>query len=368
MRLNYPILLICAVFFTSLKVTAQEDCEFILGKATAPSGLILRTSPGKGFVKLIPEGDTLEYCASVSHGGLTFEGIEGDWRKVRHQGDEGYSFDGFIFELKEASGDPDSLMKVSQGLIAMSDSILGDSAIKSAMQAAETSPHKALPSEDFQFLIETYNYCGDVQAINLKMYWYGVFLDNELNPTGALSIRPLNLNVSLSKQSEGDRMEFDLLTDEDERSLFVFGLSGSYPYQSTNLLDIMPTISARGRRLFPGQEWILDAGSGTTLSATGSITKAGPCPEAENYSLKIRFGRGDDRREMDLQELIPDYGACAIPEIYWYGDLSGDGLPEIIFVSVDDDKNVFHFLRSEATASQPFSLQAVYTVENCATP
>ncbi len=359
-------LLTLGLVLSSLSIGLQaQDCAWTPAEVTASSGLILRKAPGKGFIKLIPQGDTVLYCADTTYGTLSYEGIDGFWRKLKYNGDIGYSFDGFLKVLVQ--GPPtDSLVQASKNLVRKSDSLLGDE--QSASVNEKQSVHKKLKGDAFQFLVETYNYCGPVQEIDLQLYWYGVFLDDEINPTGVLEVRPLNLNISLSKNQTGGTMQFDVLTDEEERSLFLFAVSGSYPYQETRLEDVLPIIGSRGKRLFPGQEWVLDAESGLKLSATGSITKAGPCPEAENYTLKAILNQAGQTVEMDLKELISDYGSCYIPEIYWYGDLSGDGLPEIIFVSVQEEQNVFHFLRSEAQSSQLFTLQAVYTVENCATP
>ena len=257
--------------------------------------------------------------------------------------------------------DQDSIVEASKKLIAASDSVLGI-----VDEAKAESPHTFYKENDFQLVLETYNFCGPVSAIDLKLYWYGVFMDNEMSPTGKLAVRPLNLNVSLSKRKVGSGMEFDILTDDAERSLFVFGVSNSYPYQDVTLSDVLPTIGTRGKRLFPGQEWLLDPSSNLRLSATGAITKAGPCPETKEYRLTAVKGRGTDEVVQDLKPILGNYGSCSIPEIYWYGDLSGDGLPDIIFVSVKDEQNVFSLLESNSDSSQLFSLKAVFTAENCA--
>lgn len=350
-----------------------QDCAWTDATVNAPSGLILRKAPGSGFVHLIPAGDTIQFCANQTFGTLEYEGITGYWRKVRYADKEGYSFDGFLKVLRP--GPPsDSLVQASRNLIANSNLLLGDSIPEAHTLEAHTlkvepiSAHQSIPSDAFQFLVETYNYCGNVQDINLQLYWYGVFMDDELNPSGALRILPLDLNISLSKNQVGGTLEFDLLTNREERSLFLFGVAGSYPYQTSSLSDVLPSISSHGKRVFPGQEWVIDPNSQTVLSATGSITKAGPCPESENYKLSIRRGLGADEQTMDLGSIISDYGSCSIPEVYWYGDLSGDGLADIVFVSAQDEQNVFYFLRSEQNSSQLFTLQAVYTLENCETP
>lgn len=360
---NKTPLLSVLIMLLMVTVLSGQDCRKTFAKVTAPSGLILRESPGSGYLGVIPLGDTISYCRDSTYGELSYEGISGFWRKVQYRGKVGFSFDGFL-ETVDLKLPSDSLIEASKVLVAKGDSILGLKADAKAEAKAEAHPY--FKAYEFQFLVETYNYCGSVQDINLNLYWYGVFMDSELEPTGQLEVKPLNLNISLSKSKSGQGMEFDIQTDNEERSLFVFGLASSYPYQELSLADVMPSISAHNKRLFPGQEWIIDTESGLRLSATGTITKAGPCPEAENYQLQAVKGRGASKVEQDLKELIGDYGKCSIPEVYWYGDLSGDGLPEIIFVSVQDDQNVFSFLQSEAHSSQLFSLKSVFTVENCA--
>ncbi|QNR23984.1 SH3 domain-containing protein [Croceimicrobium hydrocarbonivorans] len=359
---RFPIIAVLLCFLMASPALLAQECPKTWAKVTAPSGLILRKAPGKGFIRTIPQNDTVHYCADSSYGELQYEGIKGFWRQVNYKGQQGYSFDGFL-ETIDLSFETDSLIEASKKLLA-GDS-LGDTIIAAQEEVLKT-PHIYLPNPEFQFLTETYNYCGPVQDINLKLYWYGVFLDDEINPTGTMAIKPLNLNVVLSKNQNSQTMEFDVLTDQDERSLFLFGVPGSYPYQEVQLADVLKTISIRGKRLFPGQEWTLDPQNGLKLSATGSITKAGPCPKAENYKLVASMGFGAETKTQDLKEVLGDYGSCSIPELYWYGDLSGDGLPEIIFVSVREEQNVFSLLQSDAFSPQLFSLKAVITVENCA--
>lgn len=364
---NQPFLLTVFILLFGASSTKAQNCINTWATASAPSGLIIRESPGQGYIDKIPFGDTVRFCAEKTYGDLTFDKIEGHWRKVFYKGKSGYSFDGFLqpFEMALAT---DSLINASKELIGKSDSVLGikkDTAIADPVIASSAPhAHPNFKNHRFQFLIETYNYCGNVQAINLNDYWYGVFMDNELNPTGELAVRPVKLKVSLSKTNAGGKMEFDILTSDEERSLFLFSIDNSYPHQELKLADVLQIIGTRGQRLFPGQEWLLDPISGLKLSATGTITKAGPCPEAKDYSIKAIRGKASNE-EQDLKELLGDYGTCSIPEIYWYGDLSGDGIPEIIFVSVKDDMNVFTLLQSEVGENQLFSLKSVFTVENC---
>ncbi len=336
-----------------------QECEWTLATITAESGLILRKSPGKGFVSSIPMGDTIAYCSNQSFGSLSYEGIDGFWRKVQYQGQEGYSFDGFIKPLGTGS---DSLHSSAQDIMAKSDSLLK---AKGGKKPIAPNPHPFFKGKDFQFLIETYNYCGDVSKIDLSLYWYGVFMDDEAKPTGNLAIRPVDLKIILSKEKVSKGMEFDLLTDQEERSLFLIGSDKVILHKEIQLEDVLKGIRLRGKRLFPGQELILNDSDQLRLSATGQITKAGPCPEAKNYQLKIKASRGAKVIEQDLASLISDYGQCSIPELYWYGDLSGDKYPELIFVSVGENANVFYLLQSNPGNSELFSLNSVFSLENC---
>lgn len=333
-----------------------QDCNWSQAVVATESGLILRAKPGSGYVGVMADGDSLEYCADTSYGSITVEGVKGYWRLVKHQGRTGYAFDGFLLKI---DSEIDSLREASQKMMAQADSSLG---IK---KPKKPNLHPNYRGDQFQFLIETYNYCGDVSGIDLSLYWYGVFMDSEVQPTGKMTIRPLDLKVSLSKEKIAKGMEFDILTDLEERSLFLIGSNKVIDHQSVDLLDVMKGIQVRGKRLFPGQELILNRGDQLRLSATGQILKTGPCPEAKDYSLNIKASRNGNEISQDLKSLIPHYGKCAIPELYWYGDLSGDGYPEIIFVSVEEQANVFHLLKSNPGTTELFSVQAVFRVENC---
>jgi hypothetical protein len=358
-----PLILVIMVLAAGNDVKAQI-CDSIKASVNAPSGLILRETPGKGYISTLVKGDLVAYCADSSYGSLTYEGINGFWRKVSVRGKIGYCFDGFLstIELKEINK---ADFKNSDLALSKADSFLGHVKASEETETASKSPHSFLGNSEFQFLTETYNFCGPVESINMDLYWYGVFMDNPQNPTGSLRIQPLDLKVSLSKRKIANGLEFDIMSNMEERSLFLFGVSGSYGYQENTLGDVFNVIGTRGSRLFPGQEWLLENSSRMRLSAAGSIIKAGPCPQAENYTISVIMNGPNGEIIQDLKGVLGDYGTCSIPEIYWYGDLSGDGLPEIIFVSVQDDKNVFSFLQSNPNSDQIFTLKSVFTVENC---
>ncbi len=351
MRQKFLILILSIV--CSPAFFAQE-CEWSLATVNAESGLILRKEAGKGLILTMPYGDTVLFCNNQSFGELEYEGIKGDWRKMEYQGKIGYAFDGFIDPLARES---DSLIAASRKIQAQSDSILEPS--------KKPSLHPNFKGDQFQFLVETYNYCGDVSKLDLSLYWYGIFMDSEVNPSGELSIKPLDLKVSLSKEKVGKGMEFDLLTDQEERSLFLIGSDKVILHKQIELEDVLTGIQVRGKRLFPGQELILENRSGLRLSATGQITKTGPCPEAKDYKVLFKAVRNGKELKQNLASLIDNYGNCAIPELYWYGDLSGDGFPEIIFVSVLEGANLFHLLKSKAQGTELYEVLSVFRVENC---
>lgn len=344
------------MFALSGFLLSAQDCAYSQGIVSTKSGLIIRESPGKGYVGVMSQGDTLSLCYSESFGTLTVDGIEGHWRKIRYRNLSGYAFDGFVFPV---DSEIDSLHQEAQKVMSETDSILGIQKPKKPVL------HPFYKGDEFQFLLETYNYCGDVSAIDLSLYWYGIFMDSELNPDGKMEIRPLDLKISLSKEKVGQGMEFDILTDQEERSLFLIGSNKVIQHQSIVLEDVMKAIQLRGKRLFPGQELILNKKDQLRLSATGQILSAGPCPEAKDYRLMIKAQRQGQNLEQNLADLIPSYGKCAIPELYWYGDLSGDGQPELIFVSVEETENTFHLLQSNPGTSELFSVQAVFRVVNC---
>lgn len=352
----YSLLLLFAI-----QLNAQE-CKTKKALINAPSGLILRKQVAQGYINTVPFGDTVLYCADKSYGKAEYEGIKGDWRKVYFAGKKGYMFDGFLRKIVSNNVDLDSLRASSAKISAKSDSLLGNE-IK---EAKPIIAHPNLRTNNLQLAIESYNFCGDIQSLDPSLYWYGIFLDDENEPNGLHSIKPIDLKLILSKEKVGDGLEFDILTDQEQRSLFLLGSEKVIPYREITLYDHSEAMRVRGSKLFPGQQLNLDDEGKVSLTATGQVLKAGDCPQLKDYKITISYQHEGKVIEQDLAELIPDYGDCQIPRIYWYGDLSGDGLSDIIYVSVFENKNVFTFLQSVAEPSEElFTTKAVFTLTNC---
>tara|TARA_R110002050_G_scaffold83381_4_gene178209 strand:+ start:8271 stop:9365 length:1095 start_codon:yes stop_codon:yes gene_type:complete len=362
--MNSSLSLLLLLFAFSL---SGQDCNLENAVVNAPSGLILREQVAKGFITTIPFGDTINYCSDKSFGRAEYEGIKGDWRKVYFKKKEGYMFDGFLRKIVKERVDLDSLRSRSAEIAAQTDSLLGNTPGETTGAVAKPNyAHPYLKSDELQLAIESYNFCGDIQSLDPTLYWYAIFLQSETDPTGQHRIVPVDLKLILSKEKVGSGLEFDILTDKEERSLFLIGSNKVIPYQDISLYDQSEAMRMRGSKLFPGQELSLDDERKVKLSATGQVVKAGDCPELKDYKITISYQNEGISLEQDLSEIIPDFGDCQIPRLYWYGDISGDGLSDIIYVSVFENKNVFTLLQSVANPSKElFTQKAVFTLTNC---
>jgi hypothetical protein len=277
-------------------------------------------------------------------------------------------FDGFL----DVQNNADSLIKASKALLAESERFLGDDTVKKANQVVSESPAPTVREQSYlngdvlQFLTETYNYCGAVESIDPGLLWYGVFPDNEKRPTGFYNIQPVDLSIQLSKRRLSDNMEFDIVTESEERSLFLFGTNRQFPHQTVSLPDQDQKLRIIGRKVFPGQQLEISTKPSLRLSATGAVKSVGDCPEITDYHLFVQGDLGNQDFRQDLLPLLEDQGDCGMPEIYWFGDLTGDGIPEIILVSVGEDQNTFTLLSSLSTqAEQLYQKETSFTVKSC---
>jgi hypothetical protein len=341
-----------------------QSCDLEKAVINAPSGLILRLEAAKGFITTMPMGDTLKFCSDQSFGSDQYEGIKGDWRHAYYNDKEGYVFDGFLRKISPDTLNLDSLHLRATQIISDSDSILQNN--NKAIKVEPLSPHPNLSGSFVRLAIESYNFCGDIESLDPSLYWYGVFLKSDLEQTGLLRLKPVDLKLILSKDKVAKGLEFDILTNSEERSLFLLGSDNIIKHQDLKLYDQSEAIRLRGSKLFPGQELALDTKRIVSLSATGQVLKAGDCPQLKDYKILINYEKDGLSLEQDLSELISGYGDCQIPRIYWYGDISGDGLSEIIFVSVYEDKTVFTLLQSIANPKKElFTRKAVFILKNC---
>ncbi len=374
-------LLLLALLYSGFSWGQNLNCEYRLTcKVIAPSGLTLRAAPNLNAPVLTyaPANSVVSACMGT-YGKLTVEGISGNWRPVEYKNKQGYMFDGFL-EVKNFGGisgaELDSLRKSSERLMSRADSLLVDSSANDPIPRQEASapepPEKLMAkmhpilgdATQLQIATETYNFCGDVQSIDPGLLWYGVFPDNEDKPTGLLSVEPVVLTVQLSKRRLSDNLEFDIITENEARSLFLLGVNRSLNLADLALPDVSNELRIRGRRIFPGQTVRLGGSSGLTLSATGAVVSGGDCPEINNYKLQASANKNGEKQEQNLLELLEGAGDCGMPELYWYGDLSGDGRPDLILVSVYETKNVFTLLTSRST-NNLLTREAVFTVETC---
>lgn len=57
---------------------------------------------------------------------------------------------------------------------------------------------------------------------------------------------------------------------------------------------------------------------------------------------------------------------CALPDIYWIGDLGGDGKPEIILVQSYEQRLIFSLLSSQGSNAEAImKLQAQFIQSDC---
>jgi hypothetical protein len=358
-RLSYSLVALILAFNSF-----GQSCNLTKAVIIAPSGLILRLEAGKGYITTMPMGDTLKFCAEQSFGKAEYEGIKGDWRQAYYQDKEGYVFDGFLRKIFADTLNVDSLHIRATQVISDSDSILQNN--RKVIEVKPLPSHSNLPGSFVRLAIESYNFCGDIESLDPSLYWYGVFLKSDLEQTGLLRIKPLDLKLILSKDKVGKGLEFDILTNSEERSLFLLGSDNIIKHQDLELHDQSEAIRLRGSKLFPGQELALDNKRIVSLSATGQVLKAGDCPQLKDYQILINYEKDGLSLEQDLSELISGYGDCQLPRIYWYGDISGDGLSEIIFASVYEDHTVFTLLQSIVNpTNELFQRKAAFTSKNC---
>lgn len=358
--MNKIIILFFALFL-SLNVEAQSDCISKMScKIIAPSGMRMRSEPDlkSKVVTYVPKDSLLSACTG-KFGAMTYENINGFWRKVKYEGKIGYMFDGFleIIEMETPKVETPPSPPVIKAKV---DSTLADTSFKEAQIAL--NPEKVIEVEtpivvektrtvNYGLLTETYNYCGDVQNIDPGLIWYGIYPKDDDDVNQYHRIKEVEVNVILSKQKIGKQgLEFDIQTTDSERSIFLIGLNQPLAtVKNSEIRDNSEILRFNSRKVFPGQQWTLidNVKSPITLSATGSVENAGPCPDLKNYKLVLKGEKYFLPVEQDMTQEIVSKGQCGMPEVYWYGDLNGDEVPEIVFVSVYEDQNQFTLFVSD---------------------
>ncbi len=369
---KFLFLLIAITAFS--EVFAQLNCnEEFTCRVTAPSGMRMRKSPSlkAGVAGSVPY-DSLVTACRETFGSMTYEEQQGFWRKVSYKGAVGYMFDGFL-EIIAAEGQKDERYeKLSE---------LGDSTEVGEQNEEKpktdpkpvTYPEGEKPgiasttySTVFDFLTEAYNYCGDVQKLDPTLLWYGFYPKEEKGGTN-IRIKQVELDIVMSKIKVGKKMEFDIETDQEERSIFLLGLNRPLEIEEISIPDHAEKLRYAGRKVFPGQQLELNAPPlMMKLSATGAVTSSGDCPELKDYKLTLSGEKYGQTLKQDITAELLFKGQCGMPEVYWYGDFTGDGVPEIIFVSVYDEKNHFTlFISDPASEKVLLKKQGEWIIDKC---
>jgi hypothetical protein len=347
---NILFLLIALITFSEAMAQLKCNEEFTC-RVTAPSGMRMRKAPSlkAGVAGSVPYDSLVKACRET-FGTMTYEDQQGYWRKVMYKDAIGYMFDGFL-EITATTGQTDARY---EKLSELGDSSQSAGEISSITPAQTKYPEGEKPgiasttfSTVFDFLTEAYNYCGDVQKLDPTLLWYGFYPKSEKGGTN-IRIKQVELDIVMSKIKVGQKMEFDIETDQEERSIFLLGLNRPLEIAQISITDHADKLRYAGRKVFPGQELELNSPPlAMKLGATGAVTSSGDCPELKDYKLTLSGEKYGQTVSQDITASLLFKGQCGMPEVYWYGDFTGDGVPEIIFVSVYDEKNHFTLFISD---------------------
>lgn len=340
------------------EASSENNCRYELAALVkAPSGLSLRAKPSLNSKKLtvVPFEEKVFACRDKETP-LQIGELKGHWRAVTYRQWEGFMFDGYL-EISDRAPRPKEDARIAAKKTIQPESSLE----KEAEVSLEKHPFMNGASE-IQLLTESYNYCGDVKKLDPGLVWYGVYPVSD-EEEAHYPLRKVELSIELSKRRLSDALEFDINTDQDDRSLFLIGFNREIDPDKIKIASQEEVLRIRGRQVFPGQEFSLYGdGGGIYLTAAGSVEQRADCRVFQNYQLKVQSGKSS-------QTLIPGALAmpeCGTPEIYWYGDLSGDGVPEIIFVNQLADANVFTLFSSIKPAEgELWRKTATFRVANC---
>ncbi len=363
---------------------AQLDCEqTFICRVIAPSGIRMRAEPNlkSKMVGGVPYNETVTACAKL-YAPMTYEDMEGHWRKVEFMGKIGYMFDGFL-EIKSIKGQEhvkyQKLNEVVQVVPKSSDlpeppapepvdDIIDNGGKPQKVEPANDVQTKSnTAASEFSFLTETYNYCGDVNLLKPDLLWYAVYPADEKSRSKNYRIKKVELDIILSKTKVGKGLEFDITTKSGERSIFLLGLNRTLAVDNIRIEDDSDRLRMMDRKVFPGQQFEVNTQSGKMiLEATGSVLKSGPCPQLKDYELSAVTEIDRVARNQNIGKLLTHNPACGMPNIYWYGDLTGDGLPEFIFVTDFEEKNHFTLLVSNSNSNGPlYQKQSDWVIDKC---
>ncbi len=343
----------------------------------APSGMRMRSQPSlkAKVVTYVPYDSLLTACLEP-FGAMTYEEINGNWRKVFYKDFEGYMFDGFleIVSIDKTSETQDLRSETSETQeTRLEDKETSEKRLETVETKPQTAKKPSAPAarttkaSQFSFVTEAYNYCGDIRDIDPGLLWYGIYPEDPESGNGHYRIKQVEMKVIKSKYAVGKGLEFDITTDSEERSIFLFGVNKPLDLEKISVEDQSQRFRYSGRKVYPGQEIELVKGKKPVkLSATGNVQSSGPCPDLQDYKLSLSGEKYFLPVEQNLTREIVYAGQCGMPEIYWYGDLTGDGIPEMIFVSVYEERNHFSLFVSDPTKDNfLIKKQAEWIIDKC---
>ncbi len=384
--MKIKVILLIQLVFASLFVqplgAQNADCMYIENyMVIAPSGMRMRSEPNlkSKVVTYVPKDSILQACEE-DFGEMTYEDIKGDWLAVKYNGFKGYMFDGFL-EFKYSVGPQ---IRAESGIIAMTDSSSGlskydstayqkladrfgvslDSVIKLDQSGISIDTTPQIVKEEpikYELLTESFNYCGDIRALDPGIFWFAFYPNPDRQNPGDYEIRQVELEIIKSKYNLGKGLEFDVSTDQTDRSILLIGSKKNIKLSKMSIRDRSKELRYKSKAVFPGQIWNF-SGSPTQLSATGQVLKAGDCPELKDYKLFVEH----EGRSQNLSDQLEFIGECGMPDVYWYGDFTSDGIPELILVSVYQERNIFSLFVSDiSVTNQVYTLQSQWIVEKC---
>ncbi len=390
------ILLILFGFSITLAAQSSQCTPTLPYQIKAESGMRMRAGPGTNHkvVVYVPAKSRVLVCEELDKP-AEFEGNKGHWRRVKYKSKYGYMFDGFLKKLDELpivptaaadfkiaqllvinnvlKDDPekmDSVMAYLEEVAKINgyEDLIGPAIPDSVFneQPAPKPKQKPIAALKFQFCKESYNYCGDIQNLDPGKKWYAMYRSGDY-----YKIREVDLLIVRSKYSLSNSLEFDIKTNKDARSEFLF--SCSKPLDTSwfmllplNYLEENPT------KLYPGQTVELYGQVPQTdvknvhLFATGTVTDVGKCPVMENYKIQVNGEMHDNAITQDLTPLFSDLGECGIPKLFWFGDINLDGYPDMVFVSEASNGLTFSMFVSDMNQHKKIYVKAFEWVNvNC---
>ncbi|MCH8555622.1 MAG: SH3 domain-containing protein [Schleiferiaceae bacterium] len=347
-----------------LSAQAQNCTPDIPASVAASSGIKLRGGPGTNFpvVAYIPKDSVVVMCSSRDKA-ASFEGIDGFWRVMLYRDKRGYAFDGFVKEVMPLSQENTLPSAPEERMIADSSAI----ASKKTPQPTTVVPKQRL---EYQLLTEVYNFCGDISSIDPGLAWYAIYqIEDEF------FFKRREIQVLKSKYSLASSMEFDIRTESAEKSAhFLIGFPVVQPFDTVKPI-VFHSHEFHGKlpkKIFPGMQLGLygkEPGfneGNVILSAIGNVKDIGICPDLEGYQLRITTEKNGQPIQQNLNRLFVDLGQCGIPELFWFGDINGDGYPEMIFVTTRPEFTTFSLFTSDTVVSDAIYRRATtWTIDSC---